>query len=572
MEKAIISMNEKGAILGQPGQYAKPPFLMLPGNPPLEEVTLYDFKVHEIPEPEDVNNIPADYGKELVEVTEKKVKAYTFYCDLDADADWDDTIFWDGQRHTEAEKKACLDARNKNGDGSEQNPWKNLTWALEKIACIINRQCCLYLRLVCSGTAHYTASFHSGIFGGKNIFILEGANIEIEKTKVHTAGSLNIYGFSDLNYTIFLNCNAKIKLNVTFGGYANTAYTYEYGFSGCRESAFLNCLSCLTVNTDRYEDSKGYRGSGAFGYYECENSIFYNCSAQPGSEIETNITNIDFYGFYNLENSILYNCNVDSNIKSKVENYLSTLSFYNIANSVFYNCASNFEGYSSNESQPCGITGFQGCSYSSFYNCIATSENTVIDAHTTGRARGFISCQKSKFYRCNTNVVATENKYGSEDTGFYTGNGSIFYHCKATVRSNGTRSLRSFGFQDSYSSFFNCTTDIILESTGDETYAAEAEAYGFNSWGSIFCNCTANVKVSCITNENESASAIVYGFFTGESNYENISYNISATASAEPDEKGQFYEYEFECGIGYTTECKAGYRCEKRTQEGTESC
>ena len=125
MKMALIPMNEKGAILGQPGQYKNPPFLTLPGNPPLEEVTLYDFKVNEIPEPEDIDNIPEDYGKELVEVMEKKVRAYTYYCDLDADADWDDSIFWDGNTHSESEKKACLDARNKGGDGSKENPWKN---------------------------------------------------------------------------------------------------------------------------------------------------------------------------------------------------------------------------------------------------------------------------------------------------------------------------------------------------------------------------------------------------------------------------------------------------------------
>ena len=78
MKMAVIPMNEKGAILGEPGQYKNPPFLTLPGNPPLEEVTLYDFKVNEIPEPEDIDNIPEDYGKELVEVMEKK----GFFCTL----------------------------------------------------------------------------------------------------------------------------------------------------------------------------------------------------------------------------------------------------------------------------------------------------------------------------------------------------------------------------------------------------------------------------------------------------------------------------------------------------------
>ena len=63
MKTGIIPMTQSGAILGRPGQYKSPPFLTLPGNPPLEEVTLYDFKVNEIPEPEDIDNIPEDEKK-----------------------------------------------------------------------------------------------------------------------------------------------------------------------------------------------------------------------------------------------------------------------------------------------------------------------------------------------------------------------------------------------------------------------------------------------------------------------------------------------------------------------------
>lgn len=126
-------MNEKGAILGHPGQYAKPPFLMLPGNPPLEEVTLYDFKVNQIPEPEDVNNIPEDYGKELVEVTEKKVKAYTFYC---VSEEWDDSLLWT-YNVSEEEKNNCLAQMNQSGDGSKENPWRNVCHALKKLKCLL---------------------------------------------------------------------------------------------------------------------------------------------------------------------------------------------------------------------------------------------------------------------------------------------------------------------------------------------------------------------------------------------------------------------------------------------------
>ena len=105
-------MTQSGAILGSPGQYKSPPFLMMPGNPVLEEFIIYDFKVNKIPEPEDINNIPDDYGKELVEVSQRTVKGYTYYCNLDADADWDDTPMWNSSSTT-SEKKACLENERK---------------------------------------------------------------------------------------------------------------------------------------------------------------------------------------------------------------------------------------------------------------------------------------------------------------------------------------------------------------------------------------------------------------------------------------------------------------------------
>ena len=73
-------MTQSGAILGRPGQYKSPPFLMMPGNPVLEDATIYEFEYA--------------YNDLNYNIIPQKVKAYTYYCNLDADADWDDTPMW----------------------------------------------------------------------------------------------------------------------------------------------------------------------------------------------------------------------------------------------------------------------------------------------------------------------------------------------------------------------------------------------------------------------------------------------------------------------------------------------
>lgn len=51
--------------------------------------------------------------------------------DLDADADWDDHLFYYQPAYApKAQRQAAWDAMNKEGDGSAENPFKNLAYAL----------------------------------------------------------------------------------------------------------------------------------------------------------------------------------------------------------------------------------------------------------------------------------------------------------------------------------------------------------------------------------------------------------------------------------------------------------
>ena len=442
-------MTKSGAILGRPGQYKSPPFLMMPGNPVLEEVTLYDFQVNEIPEPENINNIPEDYGKELVVVSQRTAKAYTYYCDLDADADWDDTPMWDGS--TTAEKKACLEARNMTGDGSRENPWKNLTYALEQLQCFVKTQCCNYVRLVCTGTAHYTAcvfdsSGYRAGFLGYNIFILDGANIEVANSN---------YNFNDFYNSVFYNC---------------------------------------TVNTNS-------SGTG----FNATNSVFYNCT--------TNFDNSEF---------IIYR---------------EFISFKGNGNSFYYNCEANYSRNIGTQQHYGYVSG-----YSSYYNCTVNINGSGYDSFY-----GF-SCSRCNFYNCNVILKITNNEEDNIDYVFI------------------------YGFISSNSIFFNTTVDIDLKQKSSKrnyTYCHFIDS----SYYDTFYNCYARIKQTVETSA-DSATVESKGFFCGDSNIYNCNYSLSSVAKATPYEDGSFWEQEYECGIYDINnyECQAGYRCERRTEEGTETC
>ena len=471
MKTGIIPMTQSGAILGRPGQYKSPPFLMMPGNPVIEDVTLYDFQVNEIPEPEDLNNIPEDYGKELVVVSQRTAKAYTYYCDLDADADWDDTPMWNGSSTT-SEKKACLEARNMTGDGSRENPWKNLTYALEQLQCFVETQCCRYIRLVCTGTAHYTACAYSSVtyrntdFSGNGIFILDGANMELSRDG--SGGNFFSYCFETCKNSIFYNCTARWKNEASNA----SAYPILYGFNECDNSTFYNCTA--EVECDLLKSVSCFEA--------CENSIFYNCTAKAttkassGHSIDANL-----YGFRSCDNSIFYNCTAEAATTEEINSNANVYGFYNCSNNILYNCTAK-----------------------------ATAERRSRFAY------GFYNCQNSTFYGC---TAEAESNYDY----------------------------------------------------GDDT---QAYAYGFHSCSnSTFYGCTAIAECSYIN--SHTCVAFAYGFYNHSNNssiLENFTYSVSAAAKSIPDSLGNFNDHEEECGIHQNFSCIAGYRCERRTKSGTESC
>ncbi len=560
-----ISMTQDGAILGSSSSKQ---FTELDLSAPLLDFTLYDLVEHEVPAVTDPDNIPEDYGKELLTVEERIVKAYTYYCDLDADADWDDTIFWDGQSHTNAEKEACLNARNKTGDGSQENPWKNLTYALEKIKCLIDNTCSEYFRIVCSGTAHYTICLYtsnSGYpeytpFSGDSRLIIHNASIDISNNINNT------YAFYQNQNIEFYNCNVVIN-------YA-TAGQYVSAFAGSHNSTFYTCD--VTINFTYTEIITGARIEG-FSF--CYNSIFINCNTRFINEAEFSLSGYlylysncssNFYMCYNfIKNTdsisfyycqgIFYECNVKAN-KYLNDEYESNF-FYNCNSSKIYKPIIETE-YKCDD-YPIIYIGVDG-EYVDVYSPVIKTKNNCPAFVSISITQGLLtnprieelnskksifkfSLSESKGYNLVSTCNITSNNFGQYANGdfwlnyyFMSCNNSNLYNCKLNViaQVNENKRCDIYGFSGTNNSYYNCEANIKIESL---TQSHWASAVCFNGNNNIFNDC-----IAISTSESNSAYTHACGFI-------NCSYSTFNNCNSTQSIKSivsQTYMYPQSCYTG----------------------
>ena len=133
MKTYLIPMTKSGALISGNKNWnqSTPSFLSLSHLPDIMETSCYDLVGNDIPQPDPYSEIQENYGENLIVATEQKVKAWTFYCDS---VEWDDNALW-GNTSSE-EKRNCLKTVNKSGDGSKENPWRNVNYALQKLECL----------------------------------------------------------------------------------------------------------------------------------------------------------------------------------------------------------------------------------------------------------------------------------------------------------------------------------------------------------------------------------------------------------------------------------------------------
>lgn len=420
MKTAVIPMNEKGAILGQPGQYKNPPFLMLPGNPPLEEVTLYDFKVNEMS------------SENPLIVSEKKVKAYTFYCDS---VSWDDSAIWEDSASYTEEKVACVNSVNREGDGSKENPWKNIDYALQILDCILDNSCCCYIQLKVKGIVDYSVGmlvdYDIYEFNGMNRFILSPWDSEkIEITIVQRGISYRRDGVSFSN-SFLNNINVDIDIEVNTPDGMGWYYRHSvYGFY-CKRSHLYFCNSSINSKIGEYKYGSSFYTTGYYGY----GNIFYHCECYVKNE---NYHKVD--EGYNLYSVALGFISFDE---------------YHGENQFLY-CNAKLE---------------------------AISEETSI-CH--GFAGNFLAFECNADISCKANKTTNDGYSASSDSTGYEGF-DICYKCHSKINGEATSQGHSASVTviafDYIDNVFECTHDLSYychaEPDSDGTYLISEKCCGF---------------------------------------------------------------------------------------------
>lgn len=351
---------------------------------------------------------------------DKTVKAWTFYCDS---------------------LSGCVSGTEHyaDGDGSKENPWRSVPYAISKIyskfLCTKGVYCCQDIRfqLKLKGIIDYEFQNISADFYYKNKQCLiiapwdDNEYVILQPSETHRGARWHyIHG-------IIYN-NFKLQTH---------AYFYE-----CRNSIFNHFL-CNVTDPDVYGIFKSPTGS-KFIDFNCIDSysIFYECH---GCDIIDLTTNMSLSGH-------------DSN-------------FCNIYNVLVNNY--NDEDITLWETTIAGIHGFES---SNFYNCTV---NVIPHFEVTNYVAsyiGFLAMYYSNFYNCVANIVV-DNQYAVYTsqvlTGFAGNYHSVFNNCVATL--SGTLhcqfwSDKYFGIVDScgfygngYSTFYNCTTTNSCQKCADET-------------------------------------------------------------------------------------------------------
>lgn len=386
----------------------------------------------------------------------KPVKSFTFYCVAG-------TEFAEG------------------GDGTENNPWASVNYALNQIQpiidCFYQTYCCEYIQLRCSGVCSYpiraitknsNGSWEDTTFNGRNLFILRDLIVDIQREDE------DVYGIKNINNSVLYSCNIGLKLNNPPSG---TEHVYE----------------------------------------RCNNSIFYYCDGN--CELSLNNTLVTGIGscFINCEDSRFYFCNANSlvsniGIESPFVRWTSSAAGFNeCTDSLFYHCSSTAEGSCSGGIYNSGYgRGFDHCNQSVFYFCEGLGSGRggtpeSFGGEGRGVGIGFDSCIKSSFYSCKgTGISYTKSSYSESRTssyGFYYDYLGSFYFCSGiadgnSVSTNGNAYSFTGGFdscEDSLFYFCNGSANAFANARYDFSYLGCGFRYNYDS--SSFYECTTSPKV-----------------------------------------------------------------------------
>lgn len=272
----IIPMTPAGALVRRyPAERVErsnaPRFVELL-TAPLEKRTLFRLIPHVPAPPEDFSQVPEDYGLDLIEYQEYEVEAMTFYCN---------SVAWDGDPAT----------RDETGDGTKENPWRNVNYALERLQtsldCSQNSMCSRPIyQLRIKGTINYTvgkqsrSDWHQG-YGRLILDVWQEEETDPDKWEVANA-TVDFAGVTSFAGTYLYNCYVHDLEFATASYYANMCYgicfnddtyTYPSALHGCRISD-LHAYGCQDIYGIRLASSAAEEVNPGFSLmaYDCHAS------------------------------------------------------------------------------------------------------------------------------------------------------------------------------------------------------------------------------------------------------------------------------------------------------------
>ena len=508
MKTYLIPMTKSGALISGNKNWnqSTPSFLSLSHLPDIMETSCYDLVGNDIPQPDPYSEIQENYGENLIVATEQKVKAWTFYCDS---VEWDDNALW-GNTSSE-EKRNCLKTVNKSGDGSKENPWRNVNYALQKLECLADRTCCQYFQLIITGKVNYTVYCFDDYYLSpvdsyfENRVILDFANADMSINR----SDIRAIAFYKLRDVYIKNCKAFVVSEAS-----------AYGISSCDNLKLSDSLIDVTSNNEN-----------AYGVYESGTSIYR-------SEINVQ-TNADYY--------VRYACGLQT-VSREINIYLSSirvialydkdpkayglfLDAYNTAKTRIKNCNFYIDSYGNSSffysrygNTDAGIFCYGSkfevlrsvsCyfirnTFAAYYQCDFISNNTL---ESTDYIALILSDQSISverfFYKCNAVLNANEYAYGTYiPTGQLT---TTMIDCNISISSQEVYFISASGYANDYLTAVGCTFNF----TALERFTG-------------FGNCTCE-----IINSNITAASIYISLFYGTKENGLILKNCILTAKSE---------------------------------------
>lgn len=468
---------------------------------PLEKRNLFRLIYHAPERLKDYSQVPDDYGKNLIEYQEYEVDVMTFYCD---------SVAWDGN----------LETRDETGDGTKENPWRNVNYALERLQPSLDcteKLCCYrpIYQLLIKGTINYmvgnkvtsTIDFYRGY--GRLVLDAwpgeDGGTAEWEVADVPDS-----YGVSNINGAYIYNCYVHDLEYTTGASYGFNFYSYSghpTAFHGCRvaylssvnsvgfyvsssRTASVMVYDCHVSDLSSQHLVTGFFADG--GIYDdrgVASTLILNCSAK---DMEVTKSNTSYsriaYGFQLYGTPVFSRC--------KVENLTvqARASFGDGLVSGFY---STGESDNHAELSECTVENLR---------VIQTQGDSF---YYSTRAYG-CRVRDGIFYHCSFNDIFAEiviGVYLEADRASWS-NLSTFYYCKISGLSG---NMQVYGFFAFYNNFYACEVSNCESLENKETYRTEDD-FTWDSFGTYGFYCATSTLISCKVSGLKSRS-ILYGIF-----------------------------------------------------------